>query len=32
MIMEGALKKIWSFADPQQGDRALRDYIKRRDG
>jgi curli production assembly/transport component CsgG len=31
MIMEGALDHLWSFANPADGQRAIDEYLKRRD-
>lgn len=32
LIMEGALKNIWGFADPVAGQKAITAYVSRRDG
>ncbi|MCK5519201.1 MAG: CsgG/HfaB family protein, partial [Alphaproteobacteria bacterium] len=32
MIMEGAIDKIWSFQNPVAGNKAIKKYLKRRDG
>lgn len=32
LIMEGTIKNLWHFADPVAGDKAIRDYIAKRDG
>lgn len=31
MVVEGAMKKLWSFADPVAGQRVIRDYLIKRD-
>lgn len=32
LIMEGDIKKLWSFKDQAAGQKALSEYLKRRDG
>jgi curli production assembly/transport component CsgG len=32
LIMEGAASRLWEFSDPVAGDKAMRDYLVRRDG
>ncbi|MDX2072764.1 MAG: CsgG/HfaB family protein [Alphaproteobacteria bacterium] len=32
LIMEGALRNLWSFNDPASGQKAIEDYLARRDG
>lgn len=32
LIMEGALNNIWTFKNVSQGQKAIEDYLKRRDG
>lgn len=32
LVMEGAIDGLWNFADPAAGQRAIHDYLIRRDG